>query len=142
MVKFQQTAIIKAPVEKVFSLISDFKRIPEWRTEVPAISQISGPAKAGTTFLEQVNFMGTHQLEMIVIEYEPDKRLVIEARGGMSMLPTQNFSFQKNGNETKLVIDVDMRISGFMRLMEFMLPGQLEKIWAKYFENINALLSK
>jgi hypothetical protein len=35
-----------------------------------------------------------------------------------------------------------MKTSGFFTMMEFMLPGQLKKIWGKYFVSLDLLLRK
>lgn len=142
MITFKPSGIINAPVEKVFSVVSDPKRIPEWRTDVPRITDISGGMKVGTTFVEEVHFMGNKQLLMKVTEFIPNKKLVIEAQSGMSMLPLQTFVFVPEGNTTHLEVSVIMKTSGFFTMMEFMLPGQLKKIWKKYFINLDQLLSR
>ena len=140
MITFKQSAKINAAASNVFALVADFKRIPEWRTDVPGISEVNGPPQTGTTFLEEVHFMGKKQLLMKVIELIPGRLLTIEAQSGMPLLPTQRFRFTQQGNETLVELEVEMRTKGFFRLMEFMLPAQLRKIWAKYFDNLNKLI--
>jgi len=140
MINFKQSAFINAPVEKVFKIIADPGQIPRWRNDVPAISGISGETMKGSGFMEEVHFMGKKQLLMKVIEYVPDKRLVIEAQGGMSLLPTQSFTFQAEDGRTRIDLEVTMKVSGIFVLMQFMLPGQLKKTWAKYFDNLNRLV--
>ena len=142
MISFKQSALIKAPIEKVYAVVADPARIPEWRTDVPRISELSGKTMVGTTFVEVVHFMGTKQLLMKVTEYVPNKKLVIEAQSGMPILPTQTFTFAPEGHATRIDVSVLMRTSGFFMMMEFMLPAQLKKIWEKYFINLNELLSK
>jgi uncharacterized protein YndB with AHSA1/START domain len=142
MITFKQSAKINAPVEQVFSVVSDPKRIPEWRRDVPRISEISGEMKVGTTFVEEVHFMGNKHLLMKVTEFIPNKKLVIEARSGMPMLPLQSFTFTPEGNKTRVDLSVIMKTSGFFSMMEFMLPAQLKKIWERYFENLDKLVSR
>ena len=142
MISFKQSALINAPIEKVYAVVADPGRIPEWRTDVPRISELSGKTMVGTTFVEVVHFMGTKQLLMKVTEYVPNKKLVIEAQSGMPILPTQTFTFTPEGNATRIDISVLMRTSGFFMMMEFMLPAQLKKIWEKYFMNLNELVNK
>jgi len=142
MITFKQSGIINAPVEKVFSVVSDPRRIPEWRNDVPRISDISGDTKVGTTFVEEVHFMGNKHLLMKVTQFIPNKKLVIEAQSGMLMLPVQTFIFVPEGNTTHLEVSVIMKTSGFFSMMEFMLPGQLKKIWEKYFINLDQLLNR
>jgi uncharacterized protein YndB with AHSA1/START domain len=142
MVSFQSSALIHAPVEKVFALIADPLRIPEWRVDVPAITRVSGPTAVGTTFMEEVHFMGTHQLLMEVIEHDPQRKLVIEAQRGMSLLPTQAFTFTPVEGGTRVDLEVRMRTSGIFRLMGFMLPAKLKKIWAGYFQKLDQLVQR
>lgn len=139
---FHQTGFIDAPVEKVFAYISDFTKIPEWRPDVPNISRISGETKLGTTFWEEVRLISRNPILMKVIEFVPNKRLVIQGQTGMSLLPTQSFSFAADGDKTRIDLLVTMKVSGFYKLMEFMLPSQLRKFWVRYFENLNRILSK
>ena len=142
MFTFSQVGLIDAPIEKVFAVVSDFSKIQEWRNDVPRITQISGATAIGTTFLEEVNFMGKKQLLMKVIDFVPNKKLVIEAQSGMDLLPTQSFIFSPEGNKTRINLTVLMRVSGVFKLMQFMLPAQLKKTWTKYFINLNDLVSK
>ncbi|HJR79240.1 MAG TPA: SRPBCC family protein [Anaerolineales bacterium] len=142
MITFEQVGEIDAPVERVFAYISDISKIPEWRTDIPRVSNLNGPARVGSTFLEEVNFMGKKQLLMKVVELIPNQKLVIEAQSGMALLPTQSFTFVPKGSRTKVQLQVTMRTSGLFRLMEPMLAGQLKKIWAKYFENVAHNLSR
>jgi uncharacterized protein YndB with AHSA1/START domain len=142
MITFEQVGKINAPVETVFAYISDISKIPEWRTDVPRVSNLSGPAAIGSTFFEEVNFMGKKQLLMKVVEFVPNRKLVIEAQSGMALLPTQSFTFVPKDGGTEVHLQVMMRTSGLFRIMEAMLPGQLKKIWAKYFENLARNLSR
>ncbi len=137
MITFQESAMISAPVEKVFAYIADPDQIPNWRKDVPGISQLSGATGVGTTFCEEVNFMGKKQLLMKVTEYSPNKKLVIEAQSGMPLLPTQSFSFSSQGDNTQIDLTVTMKVSGIFRLMQPLLPKQLKKIWRGYFKALN-----
>ena len=141
MITFNQSGIINAPIEKVFAYISDPQKIPEWRKDVPGISQISGAPNAGATFYEDVNFMGKKKLLMKIIEFIPNKKIVIEAQSGMALLPTQEFTFTPQGNQTRVDLAVIMKVSGLFTLMQPMLPMQLKKIWSGYFQNLNQILS-
>lgn len=142
MITFKQSALINAPVEQVFSVVFDPKRIPEWRKDVPRITGITRETEVGTTFVEEVHFMGNKHLLMKVTEFIPNKKLVIEAQSGMPMLPVQSFTFTPEGNKTHIDLSVVMKTSGFFSMMEFMLPAQLKKIWEKYFENLDQLFDK
>ena len=137
MITFQESTIIPVSIEKVFSYVADPNQIPNWRRDVPGISRLSGVPNVGTTFYEQVNFMGKKQLLMKVTEYLPNRKLVIEAQSGMPLLPTQSFSFSSSGSGTKIDLTVTMKVSGIFKLLQPVLPRQLKKIWRGYFKALN-----
>ena len=137
MITFQESAIIFAPIEKVFAYIADPNQIPKWRKDVPSVDGFSGSPSVGVTFNEQINFMGKKQLLMKIIEYSPNDRIVIQAQHGMSLLPTQSFSFINQGANTKINLTVSMKVHGMFRLLQPILAKQLKKIWQGYFRNLN-----
>ncbi len=140
MVHFSHRGLIKAPVDLVFSVLSDPSKIPQWRKDVPKVSDVRLPVQKGSTYIEEVHFMGTKQLLMEVTEYLPNKRLVITGRQGMPMLPTQTFVLATHPEGTQLSLEVEMRVSGVWRLLSPLLPGMLKKIWKGYFRDLELLL--
>jgi len=142
MISFRHSGIIHAPVKEVFAIVADPEKIPLWRKDVPAITHMSGRPMAGTTFLEEVHFMGKKKLLMKITEFIPDKKIVIEGQSGMAMLPSQKFAFISEGSNTRLDLEVNMKVSGVFKLMEFILPAMLKKIWKKYFVSLDQLASQ
>src|SRR6266404_5580304 len=141
MPSFSQTAFIGASPEKIFSIISDPLQIPNWRKDVPAITEVSGTGSA-TIFTEDVNFMGRKKLRMKITEFEPPMRLTITAQSGMSILPTQSFTLTPKDSGTHIQLDVDLKVSGLMKLMAPIFPAQFKKIWAAYFKNLDAYIKQ
>jgi len=140
MIKFSQTGIIHASVSDVFAVLADPSKIPLWRKDVPGISAISGPTKVGSTFVEEVHFMGTKLLQMEILEFEPNQRLVIRGIHGMPLLPTQTFLLAPHAEGCSLSLSVEMRVSGLWMLIAPLLPMMLKKIWKQYFLDLEALL--
>ncbi|HTX17430.1 MAG TPA: SRPBCC family protein [Bacteroidota bacterium] len=141
MIAFKHSALLHAPVGKVFGIVADPARIPEWRKDVPRVSGMSGPVMAGTTFYEDVHFMGSKRLLMMIVELVPNERLVIEAQSGMPLLPVQTFTFVPEDGGTRLTVSVLMKSSGFLTMMEFMLPAQLKKMWERNLAELELLLA-
>jgi carbon monoxide dehydrogenase subunit G len=48
------SAIVPAPAERVFELLSDTARYPEWVTGTEAVTRTDGPARDGSTY-DEVN---------------------------------------------------------------------------------------
>jgi uncharacterized protein YndB with AHSA1/START domain len=142
VIAFHTTGVVNAPAEKVFMYVSDPARIPEWRRDVPRISEVRGPIQVGTTFVEEVQFLGTKHVLMRVAELVPNKKLVIEAQSGMSLLPIQSFVFTPEGNSTRVYLSVTMKTTGVFRLLGFMLQSRLKEKWKEYFVNLDRILGK
>jgi uncharacterized protein YndB with AHSA1/START domain len=141
MAHFTLESTINAPREKVFAVLADPTLIPRWRTDVPGITNVSG-AGDRMTFTEEVRFMGKKELQMKVTQYSPPTSLRIVAMNGMSILPTQSFELWGEGGKTKVVLSVDLRISGPMKLFAPLFPTQFRKIWTGYFQNLERYLQQ
>jgi uncharacterized protein YndB with AHSA1/START domain len=75
---------IKAPVSKVWSLVSDFRRMPEWSPQCRLMRQL-GPLRNGT---RTINFNRRNRL------YWPTTCTVLE------VIPDQKLAFRVNTNNT------------------------------------------
>jgi len=142
MVHFSHRGIIQASAASVFSVLSDPAKIPLWRKDMPKISNIVLPIQSGSTFVEEVHFMGTKQLLMVITELRPVEKLVIVGKSGMPLLPTQTFTLASHPEGTELSLDVEMNVTGVWRLLSPLLPMMLRKIWKGYFRDLDALLKK
>jgi len=86
--------------------------------------------------------MGRKQLLMKVTEFIPNEKIVIQAQSGISILPKQSFNFFSEENKTRIELEVTLKVTGIFKLMEFLLPAKLKKIWEGYFENLNQLFEE
>jgi hypothetical protein len=68
---------IAFPAERVFALVSDYTRDPEWRTGVLEMSQMPpGPSQVGTQTLEVARFFGHRMMTPAeVTKYEPSREI-------------------------------------------------------------------
>ncbi len=86
--------------------------------------------------------MGKKELQMKVTECSPSTSLRIAAMSGMSILPTQSFALSGEGGKTKVVLSVDLKISGPLKLFAPLFPTQFRKIWTGYFQNLERYLQQ
>jgi uncharacterized protein YndB with AHSA1/START domain len=76
MLEVTASAIVPAPAERVFELLSDTARYPEWVTGTEAVTRTDGPAREGSTYDEVNPILGpwkasTHWL---VVEHQAPRR--------------------------------------------------------------------
>src|SRR5918996_1066939 len=70
------SAMIPAPPDQVFALISDTARYPEWVTGTDAVTRTDGPAVEGSTYDEVNPILGPWKAKTHwrVVEHEPPRR--------------------------------------------------------------------
>jgi uncharacterized protein YndB with AHSA1/START domain len=139
MITFQTTGVINASPDRVFAYISDPRRMPEWRRDVRKVSDVKGQPQAGMTYFEE---LGSHQLLMKITQAVPDKKLVIEGQGGVSLLPTLSFILAPEGRSTRVYLSVTMKSSGLSSLLGFMQSSRLKRGWSEYLTDLDRILGK
>jgi carbon monoxide dehydrogenase subunit G len=78
MLHVTASAIVPAPQDRVFELISDTARYPEWVTGTDAVTRTDGPAREGSTYDEVNPILGPWRAKTHwrVVEHEPPRRTV------------------------------------------------------------------
>ena len=108
MAKVERSITIKAPVEKVFSYISNPKNELEFVPSITDIRDVKGQGvgmRYGWTYkMMGISFKG----ESEVIEYTPNERYVHRSSGGI--VSTWTYSFKAEGGGTRLDLEVEYTI--------------------------------
>jgi carbon monoxide dehydrogenase subunit G len=70
------SAIVPAPPDRVFELLSDTARYSEWVTGTDAVTRTDGPAREGSTYDEVNPILGPWKAKTHwrVVEHEPPRR--------------------------------------------------------------------
>lgn len=109
MARIHKKIDIHAPVNKVFSFLEDPRNDPEWLPSMIEVRDVHGSG-AGTHFnwswkMAGMKFDG----ESTFIEDVPEKRLVVESKGGINA--TWKFSLEPGKkDETTLDLDIDYTV--------------------------------
>jgi|tagenome__1003787_1003787.scaffolds.fasta_scaffold20082222_2 carbon monoxide dehydrogenase subunit G len=76
MLEVTASAIVPAPAERVFELLSDTARYPEWVTGTEAVTRTDGPAREGSTYDEVNPILGPWKASTHwrVVEHQPPRR--------------------------------------------------------------------
>ena len=109
MVKTEKTITIKAPVEKVFSYISEPTSLPEIWPSLVEIKDVK-PLPNGGHSNRWVYKMAGVRLEGSSedIEFTPNQRLVSKTKGGADS--TQTWIFEPEGDGTKVTFRVEYTV--------------------------------
>lgn len=112
MPKITRSAVINAPLERVFKALDDPNALP---TIVPAVTHVSDVAlsakRIGDTFRVTYGLMGMHfDLNFTTVEHEHPRKIVREFEGGMS--GKMSYTLEPEANATKVTFDVDYEMSG------------------------------
>ena len=78
MLHVTASAVVPASQERVFELLSDTARYPEWVTGTNAVTRTDGPAREGSTYDEVNPILGPWKASTTwrVVEHEPPRRSV------------------------------------------------------------------
>jgi carbon monoxide dehydrogenase subunit G len=78
MLQVTASAVVPASQERVFELLCDTARYPEWVTGTNAVTRTDGPAREGSTYEEVNPILGPWKANTTwrVIEHEPPRRSV------------------------------------------------------------------
>jgi uncharacterized protein YndB with AHSA1/START domain len=119
MIETSDSITIDRPIEEVFAYVTDTSNDPAWHTDILEVRKTSeGPIGLGTKW--HVGFkpvMGVSEGAMEVVAFEPNRREVM--RGIMGpMQPTLTYLVEPVGGGTRFTRNVQIKVSGMMRLME------------------------
>jgi uncharacterized protein YndB with AHSA1/START domain len=55
-----RTAVIEAPPDDVFAVITDIDHLPDWNAEIPRVLESPAALEVGTQWLVEIHALGTH----------------------------------------------------------------------------------
>jgi uncharacterized membrane protein len=130
------STIINRPIDVVASYAVDPDNAPEWYENIASIEwESSPPLQLGSRMRFVAKFLGrTMRYTYEVVEYEPNKRLVMRTTEGMSMETTYGFE-DVNGN-TRMTL----RNRGGPALLSFLMAPMMRRANTKDLARIKALL--
>jgi uncharacterized membrane protein len=108
MARFHKSIEIKAPVSKVYSFIEDPNNGPEVMTNLIEVKDVKGSG-VGSHYKWTWNMAGMKlKGENTYTEDVPDKRIVINSKGGIES--TWTYNFESRGDSTVLDLDIEYKI--------------------------------
>ena len=127
MVKVERSILINAPVEKVFSYISDPNNELESIPSITDIRDVTGEGvgrKWGWSY-KMVGFNLKGESE--VTEYIPNQRLVTKSKGGIVSTWTYTFNPENGGTRMNVVVEYTIPIPVLGKVGERMVLNRTER---------------
>ena len=108
MVKAEANIIINAPVEKVFGLMLETEKLPDWLPLMMEVHDIQGKG-VGKKFKWTYKFIGIKFEGMSeIVEEVPNKKVVTKSKAGIESVWT--FNFNQKGKDTQVDLLVEYTI--------------------------------
>jgi uncharacterized membrane protein len=140
MVKAEGNIIINAPVEKVFGLLTDTEKLPDWLTLCMEVHDIQGSG-VGKKFKWTYKFIGIKFEGMSeVAEQVEDKRVVTKSKAGIESIWTFNLSKEGAGTKVNLVVEYTIPIPVLGKFAENFVVKQGTRDMKHALENMKYLL--
>jgi carbon monoxide dehydrogenase subunit G len=126
MASITSTTEIQAPAEKVWDLVCNLQRIPEWvGNTLEMLSVSEGPTGSGTTYRERSRIMGPWKAptEWRITTFEAPRRQVHEGTLPMGGNATLDISLEPAGEGSRITIKMDTGYAPVMRPAGALLDG-------------------
>ncbi len=140
MINYERTVAINCPVDQVFGLITDAKKLSSWQASLVENELLTdGALHAGTRFREKRR-MGSREtvIEGEVTDFVPNERFA--TRTLTSPKVTVSYTFEPVKNGTRVTYRFTMVAKGFMRLLEPFFLGSIRRDTEADFTNLRRIL--
>jgi uncharacterized protein YndB with AHSA1/START domain len=141
MASFENTVIIRRPVEEVFAFLADFENVPKWNGAIVETTKTSpGPVGVGTTY-QQTRSVPTRSEERFeVTAFEPPRRLEVQGQIG-PFRARISYLLEPTGSGTRLRNAVDLGSSGPLTLAAPLVTSRVKHAVAANLDTLEQLLS-
>ena len=117
MATFENTVVIRRPIEEVFGFLADFENIPKWNYAILETHKVSqGPIGVGTIY-QQVRSVPSHSEERFeVTAHNPPRQL--EIQGQLGPFPSHlAYALDAVPEGTRVTNSVELELRGPGRLL-------------------------
>ncbi len=143
LTKLHETIQTTLPIEEAFAFIADFSNASLWDPGVVTSEPVRpGPAALGARYRLGVRMRGRVALmEYRVTTFEPPTRVVLTVAGsGVSAV--DDIRFARTATGTTIDYTADIRLGGWMRLVQPFLGGAFAKIASEALGGMQAALDE
>jgi len=129
MTRLHETIRTALPVPETFALIAEFANAQRWDPGVATSERVGpGPVDVGTHYRLGVRMRGrVAPMEYRITAFERNRRVVLTGSGS-NVTSVDEIRFAPEDNGTRIDYDADIRLGGWMRLVEPFAGGAFRKI--------------
>jgi uncharacterized membrane protein len=141
MVKHDLKLHVKAPLEKVFAYVTDFRNAAEWQNGIIESSQTpEGPTQLGSKF-KTVRTLFGQRMEAAgeVTDFVPNKKFAFKSTSGpIHFAFVQTFEPETDGTLVNLALELEA--GGFFKLAEGALAGNVKQEFESQTKKLKSIL--
>ena len=109
---------ISAPVEKVFTYVTDPMNAPEWFVGMSEVADVTGSG-VGQHYHWKYSMIGIPlHGEGTIVEHLPNERMVVEGKGGVTSRITYSFESREGGTKVDVESEYTIPVPVLGRLAE------------------------
>lgn len=129
MTRLHETIQTELPLDATFALIADFTNAQHWDPGVATSERIDpGPVGLGAGYRLGVRMRGrVAPMEYRITTFEPSRRVVLTGSGA-NISAVDEIRFEPINEGTRIDYTADIRLGGWMRLVEPLAGGAFRKV--------------
>ena len=142
MPNLERSITIDAPVEKVFDLVDDAKRLPEWMPGVIRVADVvRTQSRVGDTSKTTFSVLGMRfPTKVSLVQWEKNKTYVEKMEGSLPGTFATHFETDEQGTRVTFTIDYTITMGVLGKLMNRLLFERMnEKTAEQGLENLKLL---
>jgi uncharacterized protein YndB with AHSA1/START domain len=114
---FENTVMIRRPIEDVFAFLADFENVPKWNYAIVETRKVSeGPVGVGATYRQVRSVPSRSQESFEVTAYDPPRHL--EIQGQLGPFPSRlSYALDAVPEGTRVTNSVELELRGPGRLL-------------------------
>jgi uncharacterized protein YndB with AHSA1/START domain len=139
---FENTVLIRRPIEEVFGFLSDFENIPRWNYAIADTRKISeGPIGVGTIYQQVRSVPSRSEERFEVTVYNPPRYL--EIRGQLGPFPSRlSYALDAIPEGTRITNAVELELRGPGRLLGRVAVPRVRDAVAANLQKLKELLEQ
>lgn len=140
MIKVESSVVINKPVADVYAYVTNGENTTKWQGGVESVINEGAPNTVGSKYTEVRKFLGQEMKTTLEIaEVAPNAKWVSKVVKG-PVPYTVTVTFEESGGGTKMTTRVEGEPTGFFKIAEGMVAGQLEKSLGEDGERLKKIL--
>ena len=141
MVRFERDVVINRPVEEVYAYMSNPENNSQWQALCLGSAITSeGPIGVGTTFSDEIKFLGRRIKQIFEItEYDSNRKVSFKSISGpMPAKGSYTYESVKGGTKVTVVGEADPR--GLFKLAKPIIAREGKREWETSLANLKDLV--